>query len=369
MKTRISLVTIIISMLMAATTVFADHGDVHPTDNLFMHMPPPERAAMDAIENDQIGIKFDERTLDAMRNMGLDEELIRRLGSGDIAGNGGGRLEADFHYAYTLIPKLIKDCVESPICPLMPEEQKIINDIWLLTVVNNVKKHKFVFLNGKDAEDLFFDEHDQQVRVAVTGFERYAPIFINLDMIYSDADVLNHMGRIIQIIIHEVGHQTGVKSHSVLDSLGGKIRNFFARETFRVDNNVGGTDIKVITTNFNSPYINSVTTINWSQWANRGHGGSQIDLTKEFAEKAKCEGAGRKLNSFKVSNLHWGRVKQEGTNYVLPLKGWIDFKCEDINTVHWTEEADFVIKLKFEYVQLPAGRIMLYRGSELEVSR
>lgn len=368
MKTHNSLITILMVLFTVFSIAKADDGEVHPTDNLFAHLPSPERAAMDAIENTQIGLEFDQRTLDALRNMGLEEEFIRRLGSGDIAGNGGGRLEADFHYAYTLIPKLIKDCVDSPVCPLMPDEKKILNDIWLLSVVNNVQKHKFIFLNGKDAGNLFFDEHDQQERVAVTGFERYAPIFINLDMMYADNDVLTHLGRIVQIIIHEVGHQTGVKSHGVLDALGGKLRNFFARESIKVNNNVGGTNIEVINTNFKSPYLNSVTTIKWEQWTNRSHP-MMINLTEEFKKAASCAGAGRKLNSYKVSNLHWGRIQQQGPNYILPLKGWIDFKCEDINTVHWTEEADFEINIKLEYVHLPPGRVLLYRGSELNIIR
>ncbi len=368
MKTRNSLITILMAILMSVSIVKADDGEVHATDHLFAHLPTPERAAMDAIENDQIGLEFNQRTLDALRNMGLDEEFIRRLGSGDIAGNGGGRLEADFHYAYTLIPKLIKDCVDSPVCPLMPDEKKILNDIWTLTVVNSVQKHKFIFMKGDEAGDLFFDQDDQQVRVAVTGFERYAPIFINVDMIYADNDVLNHMGRIIQIIIHEVGHQTGVKSHSSLDALGGKLRNFFSRESIRVQNNVGGTSIEVINTNFKSPYLNSVTTLKWEQWTNRSHP-MMVNLTEEFKKVASCEGAGRKLNSYKVSNLHWGRIQNQGSDYVLPLKGWIDFKCEDINTVHWTEEADFVINIKLEYVHLPPGRVLLYRGAELEITR
>lgn len=368
MKTRNSLITVIMTILMSLSIARADHGDVHPTDSLFADLPTAERDAMNSIENNQIGLEFDERTLDSLRNMGLDEEFIRRLGSGDIAGNGGGRLEADFHYAYTLVPKLIKDCVDSPVCPLMPDERKILNDIWVLTVVNSVKKHNFIFLNGSEAGDLFFDQDDQQVRVAVTGFERYAPIFINLDMMYADNDVLNHLGRVIQIILHEVGHQTGVKSHSVLDSLGGKLRNFFARESVKVQNNVGGTNIEVINTNFKSPYLNSVTTIKWEQWTSRNHP-IMIDLTEEFKKVASCEGAGRKLNSYKVSNLHWGRIQAQGSNYILPLKGWIDFKCEDVNTVHWTEEADFVINIKLEYVQLPPGRVLLYKGSELEINR
>ena len=73
----------------------------------------------------------------------------------------------------------------------MPDEKKILNDIWLLTVVNNTQKHKFIFLNENDVKSFLMN--DQQKRVAVTGFERYAPIFINLDMMYSDNNVLSHL--------------------------------------------------------------------------------------------------------------------------------------------------------------------------------
>ena len=367
MKTCTQLIKTIMIIFAIISIANADDGQ-NPSSNLFDSLPQHQRDAINNIKNDQIRIEFDKRTLEALRRMGLKEEFIQKLGSGDIAGNGGGRLEADFHYAYTLIPKLIKDCVESPVCPLMPDEKKILNDIWLLTVVNNTQKHKFIFLNENDAGNLFFDEHDQQKRVAVTGFERYAPIFINLDMMYSDNNVLSHLGRIVQIIIHEVGHQTGVKSHGILDALGGKLRSFFTRESIKVNNNVGGTNIEIINTNFRSPYLSSVTVLKWDQWTNRSNP-IMIDITEEFKKVASCKGVDRELQSYKISNLHWGRIEQQDENYILPLKGWIDFRCEDKNTVQWTEEADFKIQIKLEYVQLPPGKILLYRGSNLNIFR
>ncbi|MCO4795283.1 MAG: hypothetical protein KC493_16310 [Bacteriovoracaceae bacterium] len=360
---RLQKLLITVLFVLNPLAVFADDA------NLVVSAPLPEAIEEEkmSVDHNPYILNLDDRTLQAMRRMGLSEEMIRRMGSGDIAGNGGGRIEADFHFAYTLLPKIASDCLKTPICPLENDEKKILEDIYLTSVINSVKKHKFIFLNGRDAGDLFFDSEDQQVRVAVTGFERYAPIFINLDMMYSEPDTLNHIGRILQIIIHEIGHQTGVKSHGKLDALGGKVRNFFAKESVQVRTKLGNLQLLVTNTNFKSPNLNSIITLQWQQWTNRRHP-VEINLTKKFEEVASCKD-GLTLTSFKISNLHWGRKKIIESQYHFPLKGWVDLKCSNESGSIITQEADFNLEFQMEFVQLPPGRVLLMKDSHLQLSR
>lgn len=140
-------------------------------------------------------------------------------GSGDIVGNGGGIIEGTLQSLTKNLPNYIQQTI-------LYADFDYPRDVALaLMKINNSLKNRktpltLEFLSGEEAKSFFFDEHDQEIRAAKTGFSDRYPIFINLDLLYSKNISTKAL---LTLLVHEVGHQVGYKSHSFLDILGSEV--------------------------------------------------------------------------------------------------------------------------------------------------
>ena len=82
-------------------------------------------------------------------------------------------------------------------------------------------KLRLVFFLDQAAKNSFFDESDQSLRSAKTGFSEEYPIYINIEYLYK-SNVADRAA-LITLLVHELGHQVGYTSHSFLDILGAEV--------------------------------------------------------------------------------------------------------------------------------------------------
>jgi hypothetical protein len=278
-------------------------------------------------------------SIEAMIRLGLTRDQALSLGSGDIVGNGGGKAEADFNYAYRKVYKFINDCTETYKCHVNNEQKEILNKIKMTALRNLNKSDKLIFVNEHTVPGFFNDEFDPQTRIAKTGFTPDSPIFVNLDLIYNHSLKLLDIPSIVAILIHEIGHQTGIKEHQILDDLGSRVRNFLNEEKLQVKISIADNFLKIIAFNFKSDDVNAELNLNY-----RGH---NVELGSRIFNLSKCTQEGTRAVGYRIENIYFERVtKTDYGDHKVPMRAWLTLNCKDNDSVIWKEERD--LKIGFE---------------------
>ncbi len=262
-------------------------------------------------------------------------QIMARLGSGDIVGNGGGLLEQNFMSAYYSLQTAIQNCLDNYECGLSSEETLLLKEINSLYVDKVFQERPIVFLSEKNAEGFFLTEDDQTSRVAKTGFTKDSTIFVNLDIAEAIVDDIPAM---LGIIVHELGHQAGIANHSLLDQLGAKVRNQWSSnwKVLRFIMNKHNLDVRLFSSEFN--YINSKISYSFR--------GEVKSLNNDIYEKINCL-ENEVVYGFNLSNGHWRRPIQNDWNSKIGIDYWINIYCQDEEGNIRTEERDLDITFKF----------------------
>lgn len=292
-------------------------------------------------------------TIDAILDMGLSNDQVRLLGSGDIVGNGGGKAEADFHYAYRKLNKFIKDCSSTYKCNITSDQKNILKKISTVSLLNKNKIDKLIFLNSNTVPGFFHDENDPEERIAKTGFSLNSPIFINLDLIYNHSNKLIDLPSIVAILIHEIGHQTGIKEHQLLDDLGARVRDFLNQEKLQAKISVNQIILKIFAFNFKNDHAYSELNLSYMQ--------HNIEFGQRIFAKTKCSSEATELVGYKIENIHFHRVIKEGIQAKkrlhIPLEAWMTLNCKNKDGIINTEEKDLSINFVIHRRFLPPGLI------------
>ncbi|PIK15075.1 hypothetical protein [Halobacteriovorax sp. JY17] len=262
-------------------------------------------------------------------------QIMARLGSGDIVGNGGGLLEQNFMSAYYSLQTAIQNCLDNYECGLSSEEILLLKEINSLYIEKVSQNRPIVFLSEKNAEGFFLTEDDQTSRVAKTGFTKDSTIFVNLDIAEAIVDDIPAM---LGIIVHELGHQAGIANHSLLDQLGAKVRNQWSSnwKVLRFIMNKHNLDVRLFSSEFN--YINSKISYSFR--------GKAKSLNNDIYEEIKCL-ENEIVYGFNLSNGHWRRPIQNDWNSKIGIDYWIDIYCQDTEGNIRTEQRDLDITFKF----------------------
>lgn len=343
-----SLNTLLILMMLIPSLSFSedDHMELFETQALERSSILKEDSTYQGDFQSMEHNLFLDESIEAMRQMGIDDALIDRMRSGDIVGNGGGALEADFIYAYSKIPKIINDCLDTHLCRVNDEQRNLLRRIRTIAINNQNKADKLIFLNEATAPGFFEDEHDPGVRFAKTGFNPDAPIFVNLDVTYLGNNSMIPTLVIFSILIHEIGHQAGVRSHAYLDDLGTKIRNYLNEEKIKAKIGVDGRYFSTNVYNFKNRFEYSEINVSFM--------GLKYELGQRVLDKATCS-QGRKLTGYTIENLYHQRVIKIQETFVVPMKAWIKIFCIDENATFWPEEKDLSLDFKIEKRFIPPG--------------
>lgn len=298
-------------------------------------------------------------SLDAMIRMGIDGDDASRLGSGDIVGNGGGKAEADFNYTYKKLHKFISDCISTYSCMVNDRQRALLHKIMRISLINQNKKDKLIFIDEHLMPGFFNDENDPQVRVAKTGFEEDSPIFINLDIIYNHSTQLLDIPAIVAILIHEIGHQTGIKEHALLDDLGATVRNFLNAEKLQSKISVYDNSVTMTAFNFNNKDVYSELNLSYR--------GINLEFSTRVVEQAKCSKEGTELVGLKIENLSFRRTKNVRTGKLIRTRAWITLNCmsKDLSIVEEEKDlsVDFTIAKRF----LPPGLIYTIENVTIDI--
>jgi hypothetical protein len=277
------------------------------------------------------------------RQFSLDTKpLIDAFGSGDIVGNGGGLLEQNFILAYYSLQSAIEDCLTTYFCYKNLQDKNVLKEIRTLFIQKLEQKNSLIFLSNSDTDNFFNDEFDRSARLAKTGFSIKHPIFINIDEAIA---IQNDIPAMISILIHELGHQVGIASHSYLDQLSVKVRkNWEANWT---ESSIDIED-RVLTTRLFSTKNNFI-----SAKFSYVFEGKARNLNSKIYDVLKCN-AGETLYGFYLSNAHWNRPISNRRDYSVTMDLWLDLYCEDHHGSIWTSQKDLSIEFEFNKAQ---GRV------------
>lgn len=263
-------------------------------------------------------------------------QILERLGSGDIVGNGGGLIEQNFMSAYYNIQLAIQNCLNTFECGVDDQEKSILKEINTLYIQKVDQTRPVIFVNESIAEDFFKSKEDQTTRIAKTGFTKDSQVFINLEMAES---IKTDISTMISILIHELGHQTGIANHSILDQVGAKVRNQWNSNSkvlsFEMENET--LDVHLFSTEVN--YISSKLTYTYKEEVQ--------SLNNDIFEQLNC-GTDEIVYGFNLSNGHWRRPIETDRTIKIGIDYWIDIYCEnlfgDIRTVK--KDLDLTFKIR-----------------------
>ncbi len=273
----------------------------------------------------------------------LDENssLINEARMGDVVGNGGGLLEAQVAFFYKSLPKAITSAIEFNQGRFTSDDIKI-----LTSILNNVQASTY---NEKilmiDDASFFNVDNDQEVRVAKTGFDEKFQIFINRKLMYSNIDLAETV--ILPMLIHELGHQAGVSSHSYLEELGSKIKYILdSKKSFLTQESTYGS---LVLTSYNYVSVGG--------WADLVVilGDQLTRLKKIEFEVLKKLCHGNFPGGYEIHNLHWQR-RPVSNDYIFSshATGWMDLKCTSLEGDMYIVNADIEVVINIVNGELKA---------------
>lgn len=273
-------------------------------------------------------------------DMGIDPTQVR---SGDTVGNGGGLLEAQASLAYLNLSKHIISSFEQNYISFSDLDREVLMKI-LNGLAKNPSPEKILFLSEEDHPGFFYEAGvDPAPRVAKTGFSLDFPIFINRDMVYKTPDMNSRFW--IGLLIHEMGHQVGIRNHGYLDQLGARV--VAVSEMNRTEMSfIMAPRTAVDVSLYNHDFIDGTPDLSVS------HNGKLHSVTDWYNPNLRrtC-GPYLQYSGVSISNLHWKNRGEfgPGTGMTIKAGAWAKIKCRDPRAgVFYNQATDVEIKLTIE---------------------
>ncbi|MBC7539635.1 MAG: hypothetical protein H7281_12500 [Bacteriovorax sp.] len=240
---------------------------------------------------------------------------------GTVVGNGAGAVESSFQQAYYSLEKIIPSCLAVIKCELADDERIEITKILSIVNRNANKKDRLVFLSEKLNPGFFTTGNSEVFRIAKTFLNPDAPIYINTDMLYKDdGQPAIKFQDIVRILVHELGHQTGIEDHASLDILGSKVASYSEDSTFYYRYKIEGEAAAVTfaVTNFDRPVKSTFVVFNWKD-------SKMQDLTGSILMASSCAYDSESYAGIEVTNGHFS-FNYNGT---LSFDAWVNVSCSE----------------------------------------
>ncbi|MBY0515320.1 MAG: hypothetical protein K2P81_00320 [Bacteriovoracaceae bacterium] len=263
-----------------------------------------------------------------------------RSGGGDIIGNGGGLAEQNFTYALSQLPEFISETLNEGF--VKGVDVTNLNKIYAVAKSESAKADKLVFLSGKNNPGIFSAANDPEIRLAKTGLTSEAPIFVNIDLLYSrteDGTEILPMPVMIASLVHELGHQAGFTDHAYLDFLGARVRRMIEADFNRAARKLNGNlKIEMVSINLGSFSMPKLSL---------SIGDAFIPYEKPLYSVLRCRDGGLP-RAARLSNQHWERAAEFGSVWITPFRAWASLTCVNKSGVSETEDRDLILDLRID---------------------
>jgi hypothetical protein len=267
---------------------------------------------------------------DSNANENQNEEVIferqieeaKALSSGaDIVGNGAGRIELLANFYLRQLDQTISFCLSSTSCQLTKADRFVLKEIRNISIESRGVNKKLIFLKENDFNRIFNSQNIEEVKIAKTGFNKRFPIFFNLGELYSfNKDSIDRI--LIAILIHELGHQTGIHSHSYLDELASRVSLQFNQTLNKLSLNYKDNffELTVFTNRGTYDFAKAYFSMN-----------EEVIEVKYLDSALKCSDPNSKIVGISLTNTHWNKVKLEPEAVLIEIGLWAQVYCEDIS--------------------------------------
>lgn len=286
------------------------------------------------------------------RNVQFSEMIknAMRVASGaDIVGNGGGIAEQNMSFVYRNLDKTVSYCINLPNCGEGADKVAVLKLIRNTILEKRDAPSRLVFLTSDHFNGLLSQTADYDERVAKTGFSADFPIFFNLAEIQEN-QLSSDLSAMVGILVHEVGHQVGVASHSFLDELAAEVRTAFILLQQR-------TEITYHNNTFSLMVVGGVNAYDYQQVLLSVDG--EPLKVESLVAHYKCTTPGTRLVGAKISSMVWDRPVNGNETLVMRAKGNVDFSCEMRSKTIITEQARVDYVFSFAGILYPGERLVL----------
>jgi len=240
-----------------------------------------------------------------------------KSGGPDIVGNGTGRIEQLTYFHYRNLDKTISFCLNTPRCSLKTEERNILLSIRDIILATRTQHDRIIFLSEEKFQEILNPELDMAIRIAKTDFNIQSPIFFNINELYKIPEY-ELSSQLVAILIHELGHQTGERSHGKLDVLANKVSLVFELTKTEIQLDVLNAAFKLAVFSNRGVYDFPELILQYRD---------QIFTAPSFIDQLKCD-EGTELVGTQLSNIHWEKVDYIDDSFVLRAKVWSESYCE-----------------------------------------
>ena len=277
--------------------------------------------------------------------------------AGDNIGNGAGQAEQTIISTWKNLDKFINFCLNDTFCESNQTDKLALEKIKAIVLKEQLLpvSDLFIFTTAKLQNEPTFFYIDGILKMAKTGLFTGAPIYFDLDQLYTHRSptIVESLSLTdaIDILIHEVGHHTGMVDHIFLGSLGAKVAG------------VAGKYIEEARLFSHSDEI-KLTVINPS--TNRGFPlvllqvfGDTINLSQQIQDQLVCNGeishlfSEQKPYGVQFFNLYWPvkEMRAGGNdNLKLEVKGHLALYC-DPDENNWSTQKSHILNIKFHIKQ------------------
>lgn len=249
---------------------------------------------------------------------------IAIAGGGSVVGNGAGLVENNFQYAYSTLSSMINNCFALENCSLTPSEEAMLIKIQNVIYYNSANADRLKFVSEKDQPGFFTTGPNEEHRIAKTGLTPDSPIYVNVDLLYDEnGKPTLEYPRIISILTHELGHQTGEENHAMLDILASKIQKAVSQKMASHWMDFGNPvqSIEILVLNYSQPIHSSEILVAWQKVGSK-------KISTDLAPHLKCSSPADSLSGIQISNGHYYMTDTEHTeNPRIGFAMWVQLFC------------------------------------------
>lgn len=243
---------------------------------------------------------------------------------GDVVGNGGGIIETKMYFYINSMEMILANVLKQISRSHSEDTLEVINRI-LKMLETKKAKTELIFISGDVTKRFFQEENDLEIRVAKTGFDPEYPIYLNVDLLYKNSK--NTDASLLGILVHELGHQAGYRSHSALDQVAAVVEYYYKNnQKYLSEVTFSNHKLNVGIINFDSIVADSRLFAEY---------GSEVAYVKRFDYLELKKYCGHRIpGGYRYLNLHWEHfdirsLRQQSQNkiYTNKIKGTLEVKC------------------------------------------
>lgn len=243
---------------------------------------------------------------------------------GDVVGNGGGIIETKMHFYINSMEMILANVLKQVTNSHSEGTVEAIGRI-LKMLKSKSGKTELIFISGEVTKRFFKEENDLEIRVAKTGFTSNYPIYLNVDLLYQNSK--NTDASLLGILVHELGHQAGYRSHSALDQVAAVVEYYYKNNQDQLS------EILVSEQKLNVSYLNFDSIVADSRlYVEYGFEVAYVERFDYLELKKFC--GYRIPGGYRYLNLHWKNFdtktyekQPQHQKYSNEILGTLEIKC------------------------------------------